>query len=110
MVLDFVVRVSHAVAGILGIFVEACVDLHFQTVVSAVASNRMHLGGGMTESELVRSERTALELVHTLAAAQVTLVSPQSKLRCVAASPFRIASGGICLPALQDPTCDVNYV
>ena len=44
MVLDFVVRVSHAVAGILGIFVEACVDLHFQTVVSAVASNRMHLG------------------------------------------------------------------
>jgi len=51
MVLDFVVRVSHAVAGILGIFVEARVDLHFQTVVSAVASNRMHLGGVMTESE-----------------------------------------------------------
>ena len=109
MVLDFVVRVSHAVAGILGIFVEVCDDWHFQTVVSAVASNRMHLGGVMTQSELVRSERTALELVHTLAAAQVTLVSPQSKWSCVAASRFRMGSVDISLPALEAPTFGVNY-
>jgi AraC family transcriptional regulator len=63
----------------------------------------------MTESELVRSERTALELVHKLAAAQVTLVSPQSRWSCVAASRFRMGTVDISLPALEAPTFGVNY-
>jgi AraC family transcriptional regulator len=63
----------------------------------------------MTESELARPERTALELVHRLAAAQVTLVSPQNRWSCVAASRFRMGRVDISLPALEAPTFGVNY-
>jgi AraC family transcriptional regulator len=63
----------------------------------------------MMESELVRPERSALELVHKLAAAQVTLVSPQNRWSCVAASRFRMGRVDISLPALQAPTFGVNY-
>jgi len=64
---------------------------------------------GMTDSELARSERAALELVHRLAAAQVTLASPPSKWNCVAASRFLMGRVDISLPPLGTPTFGVNY-
>lgn len=63
----------------------------------------------MTDAELARPERTALELVHRLAAAQVTLVSPQTRWHYVAASRFRMGRVDISLPALEAPTFGVNY-
>jgi AraC family transcriptional regulator len=63
----------------------------------------------MTDSVSARSERTALELVHSLAAAQVMLASPSNKWNCVAASRFRMGRVNIDLPALQAPTFGVNY-
>ena len=63
----------------------------------------------MTESELARPERTALELVHKLAAAQVVLASPPSKWSGVAASRFCMGRVDINLPALRAPTFGVNY-
>jgi len=63
----------------------------------------------MRDSEAGRPEHRALELVHRLAAAQVTLVSPPSKWSCVAASRFRMGKVDISLPALGAPTFGVNY-
>jgi AraC family transcriptional regulator len=63
----------------------------------------------MTDSELAHSERTALELVHNLAAAQVMLASPLNKWNCVAASRFRMGRVDIDLPPLGAPTFGVNY-
>jgi AraC family transcriptional regulator len=63
----------------------------------------------MTDSELAHSERTALELVHKFAAAQVMLASPPDKWNCVAASRFRMGRVDIDLPALGAPTFGVNY-
>ena len=63
----------------------------------------------MTDSELAHSERAALALVHTLAAAQVMLASPPDKWNSVAASRFRMGRVDIDLPALGAPTFGVNY-
>jgi AraC family transcriptional regulator len=63
----------------------------------------------MTDSELARSERTALELVHKLAAARVMLSSTPNQWNSVAASRFRMGRVDIHLPALGAPTFGVNY-
>src|SRR5215475_10350855 len=56
-----------------------------------------------------RPEHTVLELVHRLAAAQVTLVSPPGQWNCVAASRFRMGKLDVSLPPLGAPTFGVNY-
>ena len=63
----------------------------------------------MTDGEAGRPEHTALELVHRLAAAHVTRVSPAQRWNCVAASRFRTGKLDITLPALGAPTFGVNY-
>jgi AraC family transcriptional regulator len=63
----------------------------------------------MTDSEPAHSERTALQLVHGQAAAQVMLASPADRWSCVAASRFRMGRVDIDLPALGAPTFGVNY-
>jgi AraC family transcriptional regulator len=63
----------------------------------------------MPVSEAGRPEHGVLELVHNLAAAQVTLVSPPSQWNCVAASRFRMGKVDISLPPLGSPTFGVNY-
>jgi AraC family transcriptional regulator len=63
----------------------------------------------MPVSEAGRPEHSVLELVHRLAAAQVTLVSPPSQWSCVAASRFRMGKLDISLPPLGAPTFGVNY-
>jgi AraC family transcriptional regulator len=63
----------------------------------------------MPVSEAGRPEHTVLELVHTLAAAQVTLVSPPGQWSCVAASRFRTGKLDVSLPPLGAPTFGVNY-
>ncbi|MBO0741488.1 MAG: helix-turn-helix transcriptional regulator [Hyphomicrobiaceae bacterium] len=63
----------------------------------------------MPVSEAGRPEHGVLELVHNLAAAQVTLVSPPNQWNCVAASRFRMGKLDISLPPLGSPTFGVNY-
>jgi AraC family transcriptional regulator len=63
----------------------------------------------MMDSESAHSERTALDLVHNLAAAQVMLANPPDKWNSVAASRFRMGRIDIDLPALGAPTFGVNY-
>jgi AraC family transcriptional regulator len=63
----------------------------------------------MPVSEAGRPEHAVLELVHGLAAAQVTLVSPPSQWSCVAASRFQMGKVDVTLPALGAPTFGVNY-
>jgi AraC family transcriptional regulator len=63
----------------------------------------------MMDSEAGRPEHTALELVHRLAAAHVTRISPANPWNCVAASRFRMGKLDITLPALGAPTFGVNY-
>jgi len=63
----------------------------------------------MPVSEAGRPEHAALELVHRLAAAQVTIVSPPSQWSCVAASRFRMGKLDIPPPPLGAPTFGVNY-
>jgi len=59
--------------------------------------------------EAGRPEHSVLELVHSLAAAQVTLASPPNQWSCVAASRFRMGKLDIDLPPLGAPTFGVNY-
>src|SRR5262249_49220444 len=63
----------------------------------------------MTVMEAGRPEHTVLELVHRLAGARVTLISPPSQWSCIAASRFRMGKLDINLPALGAPTFGVNY-
>jgi AraC family transcriptional regulator len=63
----------------------------------------------MPVSEAGRPEHGVLELVHSLAGAQVALVSPPSPWSCVAASRFRMGKLDISLPPLGAPTFGVNY-
>lgn len=63
----------------------------------------------MTDSELARPERAALQTVHALAHAQVALVSPQSSWNSVAATRFRMGKVDVSLPALGVPAFGVNY-
>ena len=109
MLLDLAPGVSRPVAWILGIFRSAVSRLSAQGVVTLLRATACISGVWMTDGELARPERRALGLVHKLAAAQVTLVSPQNSWNGVAASRFRMGRVDISLPALEAPTFGVNY-
>jgi AraC family transcriptional regulator len=63
----------------------------------------------MTNGERARPEWAALQNVHRLADAQVTLVSPQKDWDSLAATRFRMGKVDVSLPALGVPAFGINY-
>ncbi len=63
----------------------------------------------MAQSESVRPEWAALEIVHELADADILQVSPQKDWDVVAATRFRLGNIDVSLPALGVPMFGVNY-